>query len=111
MVSEHSVNHIFGKRLCRLRKEKGYTQQVFSEMIGLTPNYLSDIERGNSFPSPEKLVTIANTLDCSADDLFCDLIRRFSPARTSVLGNKIDGLPMEKQQQIFAVLDAYLQNL
>lgn len=74
MQSEKSVEQIIGKRIQKIRKAKGYTQQQFAEMIGLSTNYLSDIERGKSSARLDKLVAIINALECSADDVFSDVI-------------------------------------
>ena len=48
MQGEKNVEQIIGKRIQKIRKSKGYTQQQFAEKIGLSTNYLSDIERGKS---------------------------------------------------------------
>ena len=66
MEKEITVEQIIGKRIGQLRRAKGYTQQQFAEIIGLSTNYLSDIERGKSSARLDKLVTIINALGCSA---------------------------------------------
>lgn len=43
MQNEKSVEQIIGKRIQKIRQAKGYTQQQFAEVIGLSTNYLSDI--------------------------------------------------------------------
>ena len=63
-----------GKQIQRIRKERGYTQEKFSEMVGISTNYLSDVERGKSSIRLDKLVLIMNELQCSADDLFIEKI-------------------------------------
>ena len=70
MQNEKSVEQIIGKRIQKIRQAKGYTQQQFAEVIGLSTNYLSDIERGKSSARLDKLVAIINALECSADDVF-----------------------------------------
>ena len=49
-------------------------QQEFSEMVGISTNYLSDVERGKKSIRLDKLVLIMNELQCSADDLFVNTI-------------------------------------
>lgn len=105
-----TINQKLGARIQALRNSKGYTQQVFSEMVGLTPNYLSDIERGNSFPSPEKLVAIANALNCSADDLFCDIIEKSSHIVSSDIAEKINSLPKKDRERLCAVIYVYIEH-
>lgn len=74
MQKEKRVEEIIGKRIQKIRLAKGYTQQQFAEMIGLSTNYFSDIERGKSSARLDKLVAIINALECSADDIFVDVM-------------------------------------
>ena len=72
-MSEKIVNRIlFGKRLKKYREEKGYTQFSLSEKIGISQNFLGDIERGLKLPSADTLIKIVNTLKISVDSLFAD---------------------------------------
>lgn len=103
-----TINRKIGARIQHLRREKGYTQQVFSEKIGVSNNYLSDIERGISFPKSDKLVAICNTLDCSADDLFCDVIPRSAATRADRLNAMLESLPLQEKEKAFAILEAFL---
>jgi transcriptional regulator with XRE-family HTH domain len=56
---EPNVKKLIGKRLQQIRKAKGLSQEKLSELIGISPNSLSRIERGltyMSFPNIEKLM-------------------------------------------------------
>ena len=44
-----------GDNVCRIRKEKGLTQERLSELSGLSQQYISDLERGKRNPT---IVTI-----------------------------------------------------
>lgn len=59
----------FGKRLKKLRLEKGLTQEQFSKKCGLHKNYIGMIERGERNPSLIKVEIIANALEMSISDL------------------------------------------
>ena len=74
MQIKETVEESVGRQIQRIRRERGYTQQVFSEMVGISTNYFSDVERGKKSVRLEKLVLIMNELQCSADDLFMDKI-------------------------------------
>ena len=50
MKGENAVMKAVGKRIQYYRKARGYTQEQFAEMIDLSTNYLSDVERGKSSP-------------------------------------------------------------
>ena len=74
MQIKETVEESVGRQTQRIRRERGYTQQVFSEMVGISTNYLSAVERGKKSIRLEKLVLIMNELQCSADELFMDKI-------------------------------------
>lgn len=61
-----------GKRIKAARQKRGITQETVAEKIGVTPQHISNIETGNSTLSLTALVSIANLLRVSADDLLCD---------------------------------------
>lgn len=106
--SEKTVEQIIGKRIQKLRKERGYTQQQFSEMIGLSTNYLSDIERGKSSARMDKLVAIINALQCSADDVFADVINYGYKVKVSRLSDKLETLSENDREKAFAILEAFI---
>lgn len=74
MQRKETVEQSVGRQIQRIRKERKLTQQDFSEMVGISTNYLSDVERGKSSIRLDKLVLIMNKLQCSADELFMDKI-------------------------------------
>ena len=60
-----------GLKIAYYRKKKGYTQAQLSEMVGISSNYLSLIERGNKGQSysMETLFKIAAALEVNVNDL------------------------------------------
>lgn len=109
-MDEKEVKLKIGKRIQSLRQAAGYTQQTFAELIGLSTNYLSDIERGISTPRMDKFAAIMNALNCSADDLFRDVINNGYKVRASRLAEIIEALPREKREKAFAILEAYVSD-
>lgn len=103
-----SVEQTIGKRIQKIRRAKGYTQQQFAEIIGLSTNYLSDIERGKSSARLDKLVAIINALECSADDVFADVIDYGYLVKSSRLSERLETLSPEDQEKAFAILDAFI---
>lgn len=61
-----------GKRVGELRKRRGISQTVLAEMIDKSPTYISYIESGLKCMSLDTLVSIANALHVSADELLID---------------------------------------
>lgn len=94
-----------GKRLQELRRNKGLTQEALAEMIGLSPNYISAVERGINQLSYDKLVDALNCLGCSADDVFCDVVDHATKSRCCKLSDRLEALPIEERRKVLAVLD------
>lgn len=67
------LNMQIGDRVKRAREKSGMTQEQFAELIGRTPQFVSDLERGVSGISIETLRTICEKLCISSDSiLFAD---------------------------------------
>ncbi len=108
MQKNNSVEPIIRKRIQEIRRAKGYTQQQFSEMAGLSTNYLSDVERGKSSVRLGKLAAIINALKCSADEVFIDVIDHGYKVKSSRLAERSEALPLDEQEKVFSVLDALI---
>ena len=65
-----SIKILLGKKVKRLRKLRGYTQERFADMIDITPRNLNRIESGENFVTSETLDKILTNLNVSADILF-----------------------------------------
>ena len=108
-MSTRDVKKSVGKKIKLFREKCGLTQEELSERVGLSQNYLSSIERGVSFPSPEKLVLIIDEIGVSADQLFEDVTKNSCQATASLLSERIKHLQAEEQQRILAVLEVLIQ--
>lgn len=58
-----------GTRIKNLREAKGLTQEVLSELSGVSTNFISATERGASIPSIKTCAKIANGLGVTLSDL------------------------------------------
>lgn len=56
-----------GPTLKAIRKEKGYTREIFAERIGITPRHLTAIENEERKPSCETFYAIVHSLGVSAN--------------------------------------------
>lgn len=61
-----------GLRIRKMRISKAMTQIDVAKATGLSTQHISNIETSKSKVSLDKLVSIANVLDCSMDELLCD---------------------------------------
>lgn len=59
----------FGQRIQKLRRERGYTNEVLAEKAGISSRFLSDIERGEKGISTETLQGISTALRVTTDYL------------------------------------------
>ena len=98
-----------GKKIRYYRETKKWTQEDFAEKAGLSLTYVGMIERGEKVPKLETFINIANVLGVSADILLADVLNTGYQIKTSFLSEKIDRLPAEQREKIYAVVDAMLK--
>jgi transcriptional regulator with XRE-family HTH domain len=65
-----SLRQQFGTRLKAIRLERGLTQEQFAELVEISVDFLSLIERGINSPSFEVLERISARLDLHVRELF-----------------------------------------
>jgi len=64
-----------GKRIKEARKRKGYTQEALANAANLSLPHIGHIETGKTKLSLSALVTIANVLDTTPDNLLYDNVQ------------------------------------
>ncbi|MDR0464974.1 MAG: helix-turn-helix domain-containing protein [Treponema sp.] len=69
-MDESGLRNIFGRNIKRYRQRKGWTQAKLAEKMGISTNYLSDIETKRGWISPLSLVNLANALEIEVFELF-----------------------------------------
>ena len=60
------------KRLAKLRIRKGYTLVKLAKKLGITKQYLWDIEDGRRNLSYKMAYNISKILECSPDEIFLE---------------------------------------
>jgi len=60
----------FGRKIRRLRKKAGLTQEQLAEKMGLSIPSIGYIEMGKHFPKPKNLYKIAKALGVKVGELF-----------------------------------------
>lgn len=63
-----------GKRIKIARIKADLTQEQLAEKIEISPTHLSNIETGSTRVSLNTIVSIANALSVTSDDLLCENI-------------------------------------
>ena len=99
-----------GKRIQEYRKKRGITQEKLAEKISVSTHYLSALERGVYNIKLETLVNILNELDCSADEVFCDVVKKSFDVKATRLSEKLSHLPIDEQYRVYEVVDAMIKN-
>ena len=67
-MSELSLE-LVGKRLRRARTQQELTREQFAEQVGISPQFLAEIENGKKGMSADTLYKICTRFDLSADYL------------------------------------------
>ncbi|MBR3868506.1 MAG: helix-turn-helix transcriptional regulator [Clostridia bacterium] len=81
-----------GARIAELRKKKGYTQEEFSDMLGVSPQAVSKWENDLSCPDIMLIPQIASILGITTDEL--------------LTGKAPEKVPAEEKTEIKASADA-----
>ncbi len=65
-----NTKELLGLKVKEFRKQKKFTQEQLSEMVGVDNGYISKLEVGQNFPSLKTLEKIAKALDVELYELF-----------------------------------------
>lgn len=107
MRSKKDINIEIGTNIQRARERAGYTQEKLSEILSITPNHMSAIERGASGVSLEALRKICRLLGVSADYvIFGDFAPRDDIA---AYAEQLAKVKPKYQPQLKKVLSAFLE--
>lgn len=68
-----------GKRIKIARIKADMTQERLAEAVELSPTHLSNIETGTTRVSLNAIVSLANALSVTVDDLLCDSVIQSKP--------------------------------
>ncbi|MGZ4434629.1 MAG: helix-turn-helix domain-containing protein [Trebonia sp.] len=80
---------VLGARLRRLRHRRGLTLTEVAQRAGVSPQYLSEIERGRKDPSSEMLAAVAGALGYRVLDLTSATLRELWPAASRRHGPRL----------------------
>lgn len=71
---------VLGQRLRESRQERGETLSETADRAGISPQYLSEIERGVKEPSSEMIAAVAGALDISLAEVAFGVAERLKPS-------------------------------
>ncbi len=61
---------VLGARIKAVRKERGWSQEQLAERVGISTQYVSNIERGKENPTLDLLLRLAQALKVSPAEIF-----------------------------------------
>src|SRR5580693_9310748 len=76
---------VLGRRLRALRTGRDETLVQTAERAGISPQYLSEVERGRKEPSSEMIAALAGALDVSVADLMAGAAEELRRAAAMVV--------------------------
>jgi transcriptional regulator with XRE-family HTH domain len=82
---------VLGSRLRELRTERDETLAQTAERAGISPQYLSEVERGRKEPSSEMIAALAGALDITVADLMAGAAEYLRRAATVVVSGTMIG--------------------
>jgi transcriptional regulator with XRE-family HTH domain len=82
---------VLGSRLRALRTERDETLAQTAERAGISPQYLSEVERGRKEPSSEMIAALAGALDITVADLMAGAAAELRRAATIVVSGAMVG--------------------
>ena len=80
-----------GKRIKIARINADMTQERLSDLLGISPSHMSNIETGTTRVSLTTMVKLANALGVSLDDLLCDSVTHARPQFERDIQQVLDG--------------------
>lgn len=82
IVPEEKTAETLGAKIARLRKEKGYTQEEFSQLLDVTAQAVSKWENDISCPDIMLLPKISQLLGISIDKMLGNSVEQKQPEKT-----------------------------
>lgn len=98
----------FPKRLSTFRKEKGLTQKILSDQVGVHVVQIRRYEAGDAQPTLEVIKQLAIALSVSADQLIFDKNERGPEDDLKLQFEAIGRLTLEEKQVIKTVIESII---
>ena len=97
MIAERDyIKTVFGLKLKQLRQNKNWSLQDLATKTGVSKSYLNEIENGKKYPKHDKILQLAEVLDCKFDDLVSTkLDKSLSPIAEVLRSDFLKEIPLE----------------
>ena len=102
------VKQAIGRRIKSLRALRSYSQERLSEMVGISPNYLSNIERGKENPTLDLFIKMSKGLKVEMHEIFATEVDQEPKDVRKRLRQLIDEITEPDLKKILRVLETLL---
>ena len=105
-----SIKEEFGKKIKRMRINRGLTQESLAELVDLSQRALSGIETGENFVSAETIDKLLIALNTTTEELFATRHLRTPEELRAEIDLKLDSLmnKPEKLEIVYNILKGML---
>ncbi len=95
---------VIGSRIREIRKSKQWTQAILAERSGVEPSNISHIERAATKVSLPTLVSIANALDVSLDELVYSNLNKSAHISVTLIDQLLTDCTAEELRSLVEVI-------
>ena len=107
-MNKNDINAHIGKICQEYRLKNNLTQNQVSELTGLEPRHISQIERGLSKGSIDTLLKLCNAYKITPDIILYDLLDDDVKNSISIYDEKFKKLSKRDKESILHFIDYYL---
>ena len=97
-----------GRRIHTRRKQMGYTQEQLAEMMEVSIQMVSNLERGNKAIRIDNLVNLSQILEVSTDYI---LTGKTTPTDSDTMARRIAALSPRDRQMVEWIVDHCLEEI
>lgn len=109
-MTEKPLNIPVGKIISKRRKDKGLTQEVVAELLDVTIEAISRMERGTIMPSLKRLEQFADIYECQLTDLLTQSSRRLDD-QTAHIGDLLAQLDENDRILVVEMIEKLTERL
>ncbi len=109
-MEKKDINIKYGQILKNYRNKNHLTQEEVSELTGLAPRYISQIERGESKGSINTLLSFCNAYKITPNDILLEFLKFNIHSRKTSYDDKINKLSVRDKEIIDDLLNFLLKH-
>ena len=109
-MEKSDVNKHIGNKFQEYRLKNNLTQNQVSELTGLEPRHISQIERGLSKGSIDTLLKLCNEYKITPDIVLYDLLDEDLKNNVSIYEEKFKKLSQRDKESILHLIEYFLSN-